>query len=62
MPFLAARRSTVGSLRALRRRLDEVQERVDAASLGVDEWNVLYRLRLEVEHRAEGELGERASA
>jgi len=60
--IMAARRSTGGSLRALRRRLDEVQERIDAASLGVDEWNVLYRLRLEVEHRAEGQLVGRASA
>jgi hypothetical protein len=37
---------------AMRRRLDEVQEQVDAASLNVDEWNVLYRLRLQVEARA----------
>jgi hypothetical protein len=60
--IMDARRSSGGSLRALQRRLDEVQERIDAASLGVDEWNVLYRLRLEVEHRAEGERLERASA
>ena len=39
----------------LRRRLDEVQERMDAASLSVDEWNVLYRLRLQVEARAAAE-------
>ncbi|HET7521104.1 MAG TPA: hypothetical protein VFK61_06165 [Candidatus Limnocylindria bacterium] len=39
----------------LRRRLDEVQERMDAASLSIDEWNVLYRLRLQVEARAAAE-------
>jgi hypothetical protein len=44
-----------GGLQALRRRLDEVQERIDAASLNVDEWNTLFRLRLQVEHRAEAE-------
>jgi hypothetical protein len=60
--IMAARRSTGGSLRALRRRLDAIQQRIDAAPLGVDEWNVLSRLRLEVEHRAEGEAVERASA
>lgn len=38
---------------AVRRRLDRIQERIDAAPLAVDEWNVLYRLRLQVELRAE---------
>lgn len=50
-----------GGLRALRRRLDGVQERIDAASLSVEEWNVLYRIRLQVEHRAEAEAGARGA-
>ena len=40
-----------GSAAALRRRLDEVQARIDRANLNIDEWNVLYRLRLQVECR-----------
>ena len=31
------------------RRLDDIQERMDVASLNGEEWNVLYRLRLQVE-------------
>jgi hypothetical protein len=50
--LLEAGRSGHG-MAAMRRRLDRIQERIDAASLGVDEWNVLYRLRLQVELRAE---------
>jgi hypothetical protein len=46
---------------AMGRRLDDVQADVDAASLSSDEWNVLSRLRLEVELRsgAEAERRER---
>jgi hypothetical protein len=47
-----------GGTRMLRRRLDEIQEDIDAASLNIDEWNVLYRLRLQVEARAVAEAGE----
>jgi hypothetical protein len=36
----------------MRRRLDDVQERMDIASLNGEEWNVLYRLRLQVEQAA----------
>jgi hypothetical protein len=44
----------------LRRRLDRIQERIDTAELAVDEWNLLYRLRLQVELRADAaERGER---
>ena len=48
----------------MRRRLDDIQQRMDTASLNGDEWNVLYRLRLQVEQaasrRADGqEPGER---
>ena len=42
-------RSADGDLEALRAGLDEVQERIDVASLNTEEWNVLYRLRLQVE-------------
>ena len=37
----------------MRRRLDRIQHRIDAAPLAVDEWNLLYRLRLQVELRAD---------
>jgi hypothetical protein len=47
-----------GSDGALRRRLDEVQQDVDVASLNIDEWNVLYRLRLQVEARAAAQASE----
>jgi hypothetical protein len=49
---MAARESANGDVDGLRRRLDEVQRRVDAASLNSEEWNVLYRLRLQVEQAA----------
>ena len=45
-------RGANGDLDALRSRLDAVQERIDVASLNSEEWNVLYRLRLQVEHAA----------
>ncbi len=41
--------SANGDIDALRERLDQVQDRVDVASLNIEEWNVLYRLRLQVE-------------
>jgi hypothetical protein len=41
--------SSDGDLEALRAELDAVQERIDVASLNTEEWNVLYRLRLQVE-------------
>jgi hypothetical protein len=47
-----------GSDGVLRRRLDEVQEDIDVASLNIDEWNVLYRLRLQVEARAAAQASE----
>lgn len=40
-----------GGIRVLRRRLGDIQADMDVASLNVDEWNVLYRLRLQVEAR-----------
>jgi hypothetical protein len=42
-----------GDLDRLRHRLDGIQARVDRAHLDAEEWNVLYRLRLQVEDRAE---------
>ena len=42
-----------GDLEALRRRLDGIQKRIDRASLNSEEWNVLYRLRLQLEQSAE---------
>lgn len=44
-----------GDVAALEGRLDEIQERMDTASLNREEWNVLYRLRLQVEQRAHRE-------
>jgi hypothetical protein len=38
-----------GSVAELTRRLDELQEKIDAADLKLEEWNVLYRLRLQIE-------------
>ena len=51
--LIAAGSQENGDLDKLRRRLDRVQARIDRASLNSEEWNVLYRLRLQVEHRAE---------
>lgn len=51
--LLEIHQSTDGDLDAMRRRLDGVQERIDVASLNSEEWNVLYRLRLQLEHAAE---------
>lgn len=47
--LMEAHGSANGDIDALRRRLDQVQERMDVASLDSEEWNVLYRLRLQVE-------------
>ena len=51
--LMAAGSEANGDLERLRRRLDRVQARIDRASLNSEEWNVLYRLRLQVEDRAE---------
>lgn len=37
------------NVEALRAELDEVQARIDVASLNLEEWNILYRLRLQLE-------------
>jgi hypothetical protein len=50
--LLAAHQGADGDVEALRSRLDEIQERMDVASLNSEEWNVLYRRRLQVEQAA----------
>lgn len=50
--LMEAHESANGDVDAMRARLDEIQERMDTESLGGDEWNVLYRLRLQVEQAA----------
>ncbi|HVM25225.1 MAG TPA: hypothetical protein VM253_07505 [Candidatus Limnocylindrales bacterium] len=62
--LMAAHDGANGDVDTMRRRLDDIQQRMDTASLNGDEWNVLYRLRLQVEQaasrRADGqEPGER---
>jgi hypothetical protein len=53
-------RESGDDLDALAPRLDELQERLDRAPLTSDEWNLLYRLRLQVERAAR--LSERGEA
>lgn len=55
--MLEIHRSANGSREALRRRLDDVQGRMDMASLTSEQWNVLYRLRLQVEQDAASRRG-----
>jgi len=50
--LVAAGNRANGDVDRLRRRLDRIQARIDRASLNSEEWNVLYRLRLQVEARA----------
>jgi hypothetical protein len=50
--LMAADGEANGDLDRLRGRLDRIQARIDRASLNSEEWNVLYRLRLQVEDRA----------
>lgn len=51
--LLEIHQSTNGDIVGTRRRLSAVQERIDVASLNSEEWNVLYRLRLQLEQAAE---------
>jgi len=48
--IVQARREAGDDLRDLHERLDQVQERIDTESLNAEEWNILYRLRLQAEH------------
>lgn len=56
--LMKAYREANGDVDELRRRLDGVQRRMDVASLNGEEWNVLYRLRLQVEQAAAREKDE----
>lgn len=57
--ILDAHRQADGDVGRLRRRLDEIQERMDTESLNPEEWNVLYRRRLQVELAARSGRTER---
>jgi hypothetical protein len=59
--ILEAHRASDGDVEALRRRLDGIQARMDTASLSSEEWNVLYRRRLQVELTARADRDERES-
>ena len=48
-----------GDVEVLRERLDEIQEVMDTASLNGEEWNVLYRRRLQIELAARADRDER---
>ena len=61
------RRNGKGDLDGWVQRLDDLQEKIDTASIKSDEWNVLYRLRLQVERQwrmeaTDGARGRRARA
>lgn len=62
--LLDAHREADGDVATLRPRLDAIQERMDTASLNDEEWNVLYRRRLQIElsARAERDPAEARSA
>ncbi|MDQ2674475.1 MAG: hypothetical protein M3Y40_07440 [Chloroflexota bacterium] len=47
--LLDAHQGGDGDVEALRDRLDEIQAEMDTASLNSEEWNVLYRRRLQIE-------------
>lgn len=51
--------SANGDVEGLRAQLDAVQERIDVASLNMEDWNVLYRLRLQVEQYAARRVADR---
>lgn len=42
-------RGATGSMKTFMKRLDQIQDRMDSASIDSEEWNVLYRRRLQVE-------------
>ncbi|HEX7172823.1 MAG TPA: hypothetical protein VF365_09480 [Candidatus Limnocylindria bacterium] len=60
--LLTAHREADGDVEVLRQRLDEIQEEMDTASLNSEEWNVLYRRRLQVELAARASRDEREAA
>jgi len=60
--LLEAHRRADGDVERLRERLDEIQETMDTASLNSEEWNVLYRRRLQIELAARADRDEREAA
>jgi hypothetical protein len=60
--LLRAHRDADGDLDALGRHLDEIQAKMDTASLNSEEWNVLYRRRLQVELSARTDDADEAAA
>lgn len=60
--LLTAHREANGNVEALRERLDEIQGEMDTASLNSEEWNVLYRRRLQVELAARADRDDREAA
>lgn len=60
--IVEAYREAGDDLSKLHRALDTTQERIDTESLNAEEWNILYRLRLQAEHEvAERQLGDGAN-
>ena len=57
--LLEVHRDVEGDMDEIGRRLDEIQERMDTASINSEEWNVLYRRRLQVELAARTNAPER---
>jgi hypothetical protein len=57
--LLEVHRDVDGDMDAIGQRLDEIQERMDTASINSEEWNVLYRRRLQVELAARTNAPER---
>jgi hypothetical protein len=60
--LLAAHEEADGDVERLRRRLDEIQADMDTESLNGEEWNVLYRRRLQIELAARADRDEREAA
>ena len=60
--LLDAHHGANGDVDALSERLDEIQAEMDTASLNSEEWNVLYRRRLQVELAARAGRDEREAA
>ena len=57
--LLRAHRDADGDVEGLRERLDEIQAVMDTESLNSEEWNVLYRRRLQIELAARADRDER---
>lgn len=57
--LLGAHRDADGDVERLAARLDEIQAEMDTASLNSEEWNVLYRRRLQIELAARAARDER---